>query len=323
MKRLSEEKPIRLHLELKDEFLSEDEQNMLKQYGKSPDGFSIIRDVLVPADYRLYDLHKLIQTVFGWDNVSSHVFTLTEAGFEGVIDNKAQTWADLVGVLFPAPRTAREIKQAEKGGGQEKDPKDYGKEDFDRAQARVEKLFKENSKVEVEESLYDLMVKYEQGKDVKSMPKETVPIGSLTAEEMISSAVFDPNYNNLLEHLRVDEVLATEDEELTPRDLRNLDHTLLYYYDPRADWEVTIKKTQDADDLIEDEKLSEETWEKAVQAVMEEGKPAILHKEGLSVLEGVGGFIGYADFLRRIHDPEDPKGKPLLKLAMERGWSPE
>lgn len=58
-------KPIHLRLELKDDYLSDFQKVMLKRYGESITGDSIIRDVLIPSDMPLHNLHSVIQKAFG------------------------------------------------------------------------------------------------------------------------------------------------------------------------------------------------------------------------------------------------------------------
>ena len=49
-------KPIRLHLELKETYLSDRQQVMLKRYGESTTGNSITRDIIIPSDMPLHNL---------------------------------------------------------------------------------------------------------------------------------------------------------------------------------------------------------------------------------------------------------------------------
>lgn len=60
--------PMRLHLELKDDYLSDYQKRMLRRYGESISGDSITRDILIPSDMPLHNLHYAIQKLFGWQN---------------------------------------------------------------------------------------------------------------------------------------------------------------------------------------------------------------------------------------------------------------
>ena len=57
---------IRLHLELKDEYLSDYQRRTLRRYGESTTGESITRYILIPSDMPLHNLHYAIQKLFGW-----------------------------------------------------------------------------------------------------------------------------------------------------------------------------------------------------------------------------------------------------------------
>jgi len=53
--------PVRLHFELKNDYLSDYQKRMLKRYDESISGYSITRDILIPSDMPLYNLHYAIQ----------------------------------------------------------------------------------------------------------------------------------------------------------------------------------------------------------------------------------------------------------------------
>ena len=54
-------KPVHLHLELKDDYLNDAEKAILHRYGESSTGDSISRDILIPSDMPLHNLHYAIQ----------------------------------------------------------------------------------------------------------------------------------------------------------------------------------------------------------------------------------------------------------------------
>ena len=49
--------PVRLHLELQDDYLSDYQKRMLRRYGESISSDSITRDILIPSDMPLHNLH--------------------------------------------------------------------------------------------------------------------------------------------------------------------------------------------------------------------------------------------------------------------------
>lgn len=98
---------LRLHLELYDEYaegrIDEEETDIFRRYGRLEHGYSISRDVIVPADIPLYALHYMIQRAFGWQNSHLRKFELPEERFKAITNQNASMWSCLVGVLFRSP----------------------------------------------------------------------------------------------------------------------------------------------------------------------------------------------------------------------------
>ena len=95
--------PVRLHLELVDRYLADDQQRMMKRYGESITGYTIERDILIPSDMPLHNLHYAIQKLFGWQNSHLRRFELTDADYDRLTGGTVRGWADLVGTLFQPP----------------------------------------------------------------------------------------------------------------------------------------------------------------------------------------------------------------------------
>jgi hypothetical protein len=81
----------------------EEQQRVLKSYGKLQYGPTISRDIAVPEDMPLYALHYVIQKVFGWQNSHLHHFELPDDVFRKIIGGKVSNWMALVGVLLQSP----------------------------------------------------------------------------------------------------------------------------------------------------------------------------------------------------------------------------
>jgi hypothetical protein len=92
--------PIRLHMKLHNEWLGEDEQRILKKYGRSSTGNSIERDILIPHDMTLHGLHYAILRLYGWQNGHLHSFHLPEDVYQKLTNNTVRGWGKLIGVLF-------------------------------------------------------------------------------------------------------------------------------------------------------------------------------------------------------------------------------
>ena len=101
--------PVRLHLELKDDYLSDYQKRMLKRYGESASGDSITRDILIPSDMPLHNLHYAIQKLFGWQNSHLRSFYLPERVYSELTDDTVRGWSDLVGILFQPPEAEKDV----------------------------------------------------------------------------------------------------------------------------------------------------------------------------------------------------------------------
>ena len=94
---------IRLHLELKDEYLSDYQRRTLRRYGESTTGESITRYILIPSDMPLHNLHYAIQKLFGWQNSHLRSFYLPEDIYNKLTGSTVKGWIDLVRILFQPP----------------------------------------------------------------------------------------------------------------------------------------------------------------------------------------------------------------------------
>ncbi|HKL10662.1 MAG TPA: hypothetical protein VJ990_04425, partial [Clostridia bacterium] len=72
------EESILLHMELVNERCSDDEKKLLMKYADATERGTITRDVLIPADMPLHNLHYAIQRLFGWQNSHLRAFRLDE-----------------------------------------------------------------------------------------------------------------------------------------------------------------------------------------------------------------------------------------------------
>src|SRR5690625_725517 len=95
--------PVRLHLELKDEYLSDYQKRMLERYGESSTGDSITRDILIPSDMPLHNLHYTIQKLFGWQNSHLRSFMLSDDTYHKLSGRIVRDLYDLVCILVQPP----------------------------------------------------------------------------------------------------------------------------------------------------------------------------------------------------------------------------
>lgn len=318
-------KPIRLRLELKKEFFDKEEQRLLKRYGGSSTGKTIRRDILIPSDMHLHHLHYAIQKLFGWQNSHLRCFELPEDIYRKLTGGTVRGFAKLAGVLFQYFDAETEdafwdddyrrgsintwLKKKYTG------PYRYGgtAEAYDEAQNAMDHLLNRHSVID------------------------------MTLEEMQSKIIFDEGLCNLLERLPVCDILAQEGDKITglkaieknindPSWRRNgeigpkiepVAKSLLYRYDFGDNWEITITRPDDScKDLIDEALISEMELDHGVETVLSSHKPVCIHRDGMNVVDDVGGLSGFASFLGSVYESEDKKEKEeSLTWAKSMGWS--
>lgn len=329
--------PVRLHLELKDDYLSPEQKVMLKRYGESISGDSISRDILVPSDMPLHNLHYAIQKLFGWQNSHLRCFELPEADYLRLTSGTVKGWAALVGDLFQPPAEGESdifwdddyksgsintwLKKKYSG------PYIYKGiwEDPQKAKSDIQELFDHFPLMNVRES-FDAFQKGSSNSE-KSENREvkiikSAPLMDLTLEEMNSSLILENGTTHLLERLEVDEVLAAQDETINPEELFPVTKELLYTYDYGVDWTVSITKYPDCSDLLKDHSITEAELAEAKETVLTQYRPVCIHRIGMSVLDDVSGLSGFADMLQTYYEGEDQEEQSSCKIwAKGQGWS--
>ena len=106
---------LKLQLSLDMKYMSDDDLDVLKKYGKVEKG--ITREILVPADITLHALNYAILRAFGWQNSHLHQFRFPEKVFQKLTKGKNQVredgyvehdglytdWMKLCGIYFRFP----------------------------------------------------------------------------------------------------------------------------------------------------------------------------------------------------------------------------
>ena len=325
---------IRLHIELKNDDLTDDNKRMLQRYGESSTGVTISRDILIPSDMMLHNLHYTIQRLFGWQNSHLRSFILPKDIYQKLTNGTVKGWSDLVGILFQPPGEAEEdvfwdddyqsgsikvwLKKKYSG------PYYYGgdMEFLDTAQKDVQELLNRFTMIDVKESFQKYWERSKVGENTEMKILRKAPLSELTLEEMNSSICIEGGTENLLERLEVSKVLAAKDEEFATNELFPITKELIYNYDFGDNWIVTITKKKDCEDLIKRNILSEEELIEANEIIIKKHKPVCIHKDGIFLLDDVGGLSGFADFLGTIYESEDKEERTESRAwAQSLGWS--
>lgn len=326
--------PVRLRLELKNDYLSDYQKRMLRRYGESLTGDSIVRDILITSDMPLHNLHYAIQKLFGWQNSHLRSFYLPKDIYYKLTGATVKGWSDLVGILFQPPSEAEKdifwdddyqngsikvwLKKKYTG------PYIYGgtMEHLEIAKQDMKDLLDHFKMLEIRESFIDYMKRKEKDKDAEIRIIRRAPLIELTLEEMNSSLIVDGGTESLLERLEVNKVIAAQDEDIDFKELFPVTKELIYNYDFGDNWIVRISKYKDCKDLLKNNIVDEYELEKAQEIVLYKHKPVCINKEGISVLDDVGGLSGFADFLGVIYEGEDKEEASSARAwAKSLGWS--
>ncbi|MHB8075673.1 IS1096 element passenger TnpR family protein [Desulfosporosinus fructosivorans] len=328
-------KAVHFHLELKNDHLDDAEKAILRKYGESSTGDSISRNILIPSDMPLHNLHYAIQRLFGWQNSHLRRFVLPEEIYDRLTDGTVKGWTDLVGILFQPPGECEHDvfwdDDYQSGSIKTWLKKKYTgpyffhgiTEDYEWAQNDIKQLIERFPILEVQESFSDYMSR-SKGRD-KTKPQITkkAPLIELTLEEMNNSIIMEGGTESLLERLEVATVLAFKDEDVcNDNGIFPVTHKLIYNYDFGDDWTITITKEKDCRELLQKGYISKDELLDAEATVLTKHKPVCIHKDGVFVLDDVGGLHGFISFLKEIYEGEDKEERSNYKAwAQSLGWS--
>ena len=309
--------PVHLHLELKDDYLSDYQKRMLRRYGESASGDSITRDILIPSDMPLHNLHYAIQKLYGWQNSHLRCFNLPTELYNKLTKGTVRGWVDLVGVLFQTPSESEYdvfwdddyrsgsintwLKKKYTG------PYFYGgyMEDLEVAKADINEMIERYPMVDVKESFSDYMKRTKGNEDSELKTLFRAPLIDLTLQEMNSTIYVEGGTENLLESLEVDKAIASDSEKIGSDGLFPVTNELIYRYDFGDNWTITIAKKSDTNDLLKSNTISCEELEEAEETVLTKHKPVCINKDGISLIDDAGGLGGFADLLGTLYESDD------------------
>ena len=353
--------PIRLHLKLHSQWLDEDQQRILKKYGRSTTGNSIERDILIPHDMTLHALHYAILRLYGWQNGHLHSFHLPEDVYKKLTNNTVRGWGSLIGVLLQTvyPDNVWDVR--------------YGDDDYEDGSIKtwLRKKYTgpyqylgwyEQYNVAISEfnnfiedwqdmAVYEPL-NYENMDKRENRIIKYAPIIDLTLDEMNSSLIVEDGTIDLLERLTVSSILARKGEktaeaeelgkrtikrwykgygEVTEPEVRPVTDKLFYHYDYGDGWIVEITRLDGCKDLIENGTITEDEFLEAKSTVIKEYRPVCVHQDGICLVDDVGGLRGFIDMLRILYEsnkrnepsnPYDPDTKENTRAwARGMGWS--
>src|SRR5699024_6628951 len=292
------------------------------------------RDILIPLDMPLHNLHYAIQKLFGWQNSHLRKFTLPEDKYHELTGGNVKGWSDLVGLLFQPPSEAEKDifwdEDYEKGSinvwlkKKYTGPYKYGgkMEHPEVAKQDINELLNHFSTIEVRESFEDYIKRSKQNENAEVKIIKRASLIELTLEEMKSSLMLEGGTESLLERLEVNKVIGSEDENINTENLFPVTGELIYHYDFGDDWRIRITKHKDCEDLLKQNILGEDELKEAENIVLSKHKPVCLNKKGISLFDDVGGLSGFADFLGVIYEGADKEESTHARaFAKSLGWN--
>lgn len=335
---------VRLHLELKSEYFKAADKRILRKYGESSTGNSISRDILIPSDMPLHNLHYALQRLFGWQNSHLRKFILPEEIYNKLTGGTVKGWADLVGVLFQPPSEYEDDifwdDDYENGSIKTWLKKKYTgpfvyrgiMENLEYAKKDMKELIDHFPIVNVLGSFADYMNDKTKNKSKGPRIIKKAPFIELTIDELHNSICIEGGTDHLLERLEIAKVLAYKDEDVyIKKKIVNINdgnnifpvaHEIIYNYDFGDNWEVTITKEKDCSELLENGYITSEELHNAETTVFTKYKPVCIHKDGIFVLDDVGGLHGFVEFLSNIYENDDIDDRDEhLTWAQGLGWS--
>ncbi|MGB4661013.1 MAG: hypothetical protein WBI07_17715 [Mobilitalea sp.] len=325
---------LRIHLELSNEWLTDDQKRIMNKYAESSNGKSISRDILIPSDMPLHNLHYTIQRLFGWQNSHLRKFCLPETCYKKLTRGTVKGWAELVGVLFQPPSEGEHdvfwdddyqsgsikawLKKKYTG------PYSYGgqMEYIINAKKDMKELLDRFQIVDVRESFHEYYERKLLDENAEMRLLGSAPLIELTLEEMNNSIMIEQGTESLLEKLEVNKVLAYHGEECAIDGVFPVSEEIIYNYDFGDDWTITVTKREGYDDLLKKGVISEKELKEAEAEVLAKHKPVCIFIEGGMVMDDVGGLSGFADFLGKIYENvDDEESNEYLAWAQSLGWS--
>lgn len=345
MEEMKDGKVLKLHLELMD--FDEEELELLRKYGRAQNGIS--RDILVPAEMPLHNLHYAIQKAFGWQNSHLHQFRYEEELFDGLFNDRFITWMGFCGLYFRFPSDDVEDDyfwddDYEEGysfkswlRSKYTGPFYYGgkKEHFMMAQMRARIFLEDNKTVEIGPSLDEIMA----GKRGRTSYK----IEEVTMEAMKS--YFIGGMDALLERVPVGQLIGmeqTNSEELTAcvkdallsynANLKKLAECIRCKGNLAALLEATdypavplsdclIYRYDYGDDWTVKISVVGEVEGELRDRVLKEERPICVAADGLPVMDDAGGVHGYCEFLKTVKGKAEDAGRGAFESREDaKAW---
>lgn len=158
---------------------------------------------------------------------------------------------------------------------------------------------------------------------------ERKPIGYNGYDVFAEGDRLPMSYDDFMDEDMQDEIETVKegaDEPMNQPFINCVTDELVYDYDFGDGWRVSIKGSCGCEDLIEENRITQEKIDDALLRVYAAYRPVVIARDGNSVFDDVGGPEGYVQFLRGINglgtdmfDYDD--SEETLEWAKSLGWS--
>ena len=317
---------LKLHLELDMEYVDEKEKELLKKHGHMKK--SISRDILVPSDITLHALHYVIQRAFGWQNGHLHNFSLPDHVFEELTDNRFSAWAELAGVYFRFPTENFEDIYWDDDYEENQSFKSWLKKKY--TGPYQYRGFSEHY-LHNQEEVKEIFSRWEEITDHELL--ERLPITSLMytgqensiaeakehAKNQLNKICFEDIYEQYESTNFKSRKQRREFLEKCNIDVLPITHQLNYSYDYGDGWEVKIT----CDGVLSKDEIEQSIFEE----VIEKHRPVCIAKDGIELVDDVGGIHGFCEMLETIYECDfyDEEAveerESMLAWAQMMGWT--
>jgi hypothetical protein len=303
-----------LHVEL-DGDLSEIRKEAELRFGRS-----VSRDILVPAQIPLHNLHYCLNQAFGFTHSHLHEFTLPDEDLEWITGGKVSRWKDLVGLVFKNPYRDEELDYWDddyEGGSPKKWMRskytgpEYRKV-YEESYPYIHKEFKDE--VFECEKIDDLWL----GMDFNPLQlNESLPLNEILSVEGHSEYKSLREYDALMKKSIEEASRFPEDTYGACPYVYPFASSLKYTYDFGDDWSFTITPHENVEYL--GDRVTAEGMKKAIRSVLTLARPMVIAADGLPLIEDAGGIWGLTAFYKGEEQYEDRKES--IQWAKGNGWS--
>lgn len=301
-----------LHIELNETVPEEYRELCGIKYG---DTFT--RDILVPDELPLHNLHYVINQAFGFTNSHMHEFQLDSEDLQWVTRGKVENWKKLIGLVFKNPIRDDEIDfwDDDYEGGS---PRKWMRSKY--TGPRYRKCYEETYRYILDE-VKDLEVKADKLENLygfRNNPfavNEVLPLINILNLDRHYKMPIEEFYEELDDGISDASCFPITDHRAEPW-IYGFAKKLFYTYDFGDNWHFTITPKFDVVDLLEKEIVTEKEVRDAIKKVCHLARPVIIAADGYPLVDDCNALQGYIETLSEIEEGN----KEYKEWIESMGW---